>query len=79
MDTVVQFDETVAKRVSPPLLEPTVTATSTSQIAEEPSPVYEPVVNHVQPSPPRKRLPKVLDISDSFWHHLYFLRKVYLK
>ena len=58
METVVQLDETVVKGVSPPPLDPT--GTTVEPIVEEPTPTYEPVVNHVQPpSPPRQRLPKV--------------------
>jgi len=67
METVVQIDESesVVKGVLPLQLDPIGTSaipiSGSSPIAEEPatSPIFEPVVNHVQPSPPRKRLPKV--------------------
>ena len=63
METVVQIDEkeSVVKGVLPLPLDQIGASALNSPIAEEPatSPIYEPVVNHVQPSPPRKRLPKV--------------------
>ena len=72
METVVQIDEkeSVVKGVLPLPLDQISTSAVNVPIAEEPatetSPIYEPVVNHVHPSPPRKRLPKVQEAKLQF-------------